>query len=166
MSHSDGRGPWHPNQGPRVGQNAGWGSEGVSLALRRKAAAVSFVEDLNLEAVFLKPCKQVLASVVARLKCKPACHHYESLECATAARQHKVAEVACYRLERRLMGCTPISVLKFTKKRSGWGELSLAWFQLWVWVWIWAAILFVILKNMMGGDQRNCVRQHTMDSRV
>ena len=31
-------------------------------------------------------------------------HYDESSECATA-RQHKVAEVACYRLERTLMGC-------------------------------------------------------------
>ena len=49
-------------------------------------------------------------------------HHCdESSECATA-RQHKVAEVACYRLERTPMWCTdPISVLELTKKRSGWG---------------------------------------------
>ena len=32
-------------------------------------------------------------------------HYDESSECATA-RQHKVAEVACCRLERTLVGCT------------------------------------------------------------
>ena len=34
-----------------------------------------------------------------------ACQEYESSECETA-RQHTVAEVACYRLKRILMGCT------------------------------------------------------------
>ena len=44
-------------------------------------------------------------------------HHYdESSECETA-RQHKVAEVACYRLERTIEGGSahPRSVLELTK---------------------------------------------------
>ena len=58
-------------------------------------------------------------------------HHYdESSECATA-RQHKVAKVACYRIERTLMGSTdlpskgvsaPHQCSRVHKKRSGSGE--------------------------------------------
>ena len=57
-------------------------------------------------------------------------HYDESSECETA-RQHKVAEVACYRLERTLMGCTdpfrrgvgaPHRCSRVSKTRSGWWE--------------------------------------------
>ena len=53
----------------------------------------------------------------------------QASECATA-RQHKVAEVACYRLERSLMGCAdptskgvgaPHQCSRVNKTRSGWG---------------------------------------------
>ena len=57
------------------------------------------------------------------------CHYDESSECATAACQHKAAEVACYRTESkgyrwwyfltprtcRGVGAPPISVLKLAK---------------------------------------------------
>ena len=50
-------------------------------------------------------------------------------------RQHKVAEVACYRTERPFIGAAdsvtesanprlPVSVFEFTKQQSGWGEKS------------------------------------------
>ena len=56
----------------------------------------------------------------------------ESSECAPA-RQHKVAEVACYRLERTLMGCAdprpllrgvgaPHQCSRVLRTRSEWGE--------------------------------------------
>lgn len=37
-----------------------------------------------------------------------ACQYDESSECATHVSVHSTAEVACYRLERRLMGCRGI----------------------------------------------------------
>ena len=61
--------------------------------------------------------------------------HYDGSSEYAAARQQKVAEVACCRIERTLMGCAdppkeggsahPISVLELTRKRSGWEEFAL-----------------------------------------
>ena len=54
-------------------------------------------------------------------------HNDESSECTTA-RQHSVPEVACYRIERTLMGCADplrtISVLELTKNEVDGGSLS------------------------------------------
>ena len=61
------------------------------------------------------------------------CHYDESSECETA-RQHKVAGVACYRLERTLMGCAdppskrvggPHQCSRVNKNRSGLGGSAL-----------------------------------------
>ena len=43
------------------------------------------------------------------------CHYEVSVECAHVS----IHEVACYRTEMTLMGCTPISDLELTKKQSG-----------------------------------------------
>ena len=59
-------------------------------------------------------------------------HYDESLECE-AARQHKVAEVACYRLERTMMGCAdpPGSVLELTKNEVDGGVCHVLFVCVW-----------------------------------
>ena len=71
---------------------------------------------------------RVVGSMVQGLT--KACHGDESSGCETA-RQHKVAEGACHRLERTLMGCAdppskgvgaPHQCSRVNRKRSGWDE--------------------------------------------
>ena len=70
------------------------------------------------------------AQFIEEYVCSDTPPYDESSECATA-RQHKVAEVACYPLERTLMGCAdppskglgaPHQCSRVNKKRSRWGE--------------------------------------------
>ena len=70
--------------------NPGWPS--VS-----PGAFQSFVSVTRVVSVYALSAKTPYVATYLR-------HDDESSECATA-RQHKVAEVACYRLERTLMGC-------------------------------------------------------------
>ena len=65
------------------------------------------------------PCASVdsdggTALLRVRRRWGEACHHYDSSECATAC-QYEVAEAACYRLEKTLMGrraSTPPTLLQ------------------------------------------------------
>jgi len=70
--------------------NPGWPS--VS-----PGAFQSFVSVTRVVSVYALSAKTPYVATYLR-------HDDESSECATA-RQHKVAEVACYRIERTLMGC-------------------------------------------------------------
>ena len=50
-----------------------------------------------------------------------ACHYDASSECAHVS-THSIAEVACYRLERALMGCRGCHQChRINGKQSGWG---------------------------------------------
>ena len=75
--------------------------------------------------------REMMAWNAGKVTPSPNLRHYDKSSEYAAARQHKVAEVACYRIEGTLMGCAdPPSkgvgashqCSRLNKKRSGWGE--------------------------------------------
>ena len=88
--------------------------EGRRIAVQCQNTNTSYAQQQRL-ALLNKPVRCAF-SFSARVLChtpvhdlqhwgpNTACHEYASSKRGTA-RQHKVAEVACYRLERTLMGC-------------------------------------------------------------
>ena len=77
--------------------------------------------------------REMMAWNAGKVTPSPNLRHYDKSSEYAAARQHKVAEVACYRIEGTLMGCAdppskglvhPIGVLELAKNKVDGGSLS------------------------------------------